>query len=180
MMIAAVIADVPIQRQYSLKLERNTTFSLKVNGLTDGTELLGGTSLLPSGLLSQLALLGVDELPHGVLSCPVESVLPVINDDDGHIVVVHRHQTLAADKTGVGIKIRNRNTLHRSVSTRQHHSNASNLTIVHKLHVDNTTLSYLFTPMRSCSCSYINTHASRSCASYKSGLARIERAKYQP
>lgn len=76
-----------------------------VNGLMDGTELLGGTSLLPSRLLSQLALLGVDELPHGVLSRPVESVLPVIDDDDGHIVIVHRHQTLAVDKISVGIKL---------------------------------------------------------------------------
>lgn len=70
----------------------------------DGTELLGGTSLLPSRLLSQLALLGVDELPHRVLGRSVEGVLPVVDDDDGHIVVVHRHQTLVVHKISAAIK----------------------------------------------------------------------------
>lgn len=81
-----------------------------VHVLMDGTELLGGTSLLPSRLLSQLALLGVDELLHGVLGPPVEGVLPVEDDDDGHVVIVHRHETLVSDKSARVRNSEQRNT----------------------------------------------------------------------
>lgn len=62
-----------------------------VEWLTDGTKLLGGIPVLHPRLHRQLALLGVDEVSHGVLGCSVHDVLPVHDDDDGHIVIVHRH-----------------------------------------------------------------------------------------
>lgn len=80
-------------KTYLKKLEWDT-FSQLVEWLADGTGLLGGTPVLPPRLHRQLTLLGVDEVCHGVFGCPVHDALPVHDEDDGHIVIVHRHQTL--------------------------------------------------------------------------------------
>lgn len=79
------------QTKKCLKGEWDAFFFPVVEWLTDGTKLLGGIPVLHPRLHRQLALLGVDEVSHGVLGCSVHDVLPVHDDDDGHIVIVHRH-----------------------------------------------------------------------------------------
>lgn len=65
--------------------------------LDDPAALLGAALGIGGGLEGALALLGRDELLHGVVVRAGDAVRAVHDEDDRHVLVVHGHQALIGD-----------------------------------------------------------------------------------